>query len=343
MYSANVWSDSEKYAGYRIPGLVVTKKGTIIVYCEARSKGCSDWGKIDILLSRSEDGGKTFSEPIIICEGTEDHPTSNNPVCIVGKDGILHFLYCRDYSINDGGIFYIRSYDDGITWSSVKNLMDSSRPEIHNAFALGPGHGICTENGLLLVPVWFVPKSAGRVVDSHHPAYISTFISHDNGDTWEMGEIIDGGEKCPDPNETEAAVCSDGSIYMNVRVSDLGYRARTWSRNGYNGWSALEPDEALPDPTCMGCIASIGYNGRHILLAANCSSKTTRTNLTCFASLDDGKTWTSSLNITPGKAGYSDIAATDEGDVYILYEDDGNGSQEMCQTLVKFHITELVK
>ena len=47
------------YALYRIPGIVVTKQGTVLAYCEAR-KGDGDWGQIDVMMRRSRDGGKTW-------------------------------------------------------------------------------------------------------------------------------------------------------------------------------------------------------------------------------------------------------------------------------------------
>src|SRR5262249_13302900 len=49
------------YALYHIPGIVVTAKGTVLAWCEAR-RVKSDWDMIDILLRRSEDGGRTWSK-----------------------------------------------------------------------------------------------------------------------------------------------------------------------------------------------------------------------------------------------------------------------------------------
>src|SRR6476661_4966254 len=46
----------DDYALYRIPGIVVTAKGTALAYCEARLTSASDWGTIDIMLRRSTDG-----------------------------------------------------------------------------------------------------------------------------------------------------------------------------------------------------------------------------------------------------------------------------------------------
>ena len=48
------------YALYRIPGVVVTAKGTVLAYCEARKNSASDWGQIDVMMRRSADGGRTW-------------------------------------------------------------------------------------------------------------------------------------------------------------------------------------------------------------------------------------------------------------------------------------------
>ncbi|TDU70591.1 sialidase-1 [Prosthecobacter fusiformis] len=48
---------------YRIPGVVVTGKGTVLAYCEARLNDSKDWGEIQVHLRRSTDGGKTWAAP----------------------------------------------------------------------------------------------------------------------------------------------------------------------------------------------------------------------------------------------------------------------------------------
>ena len=49
--------DSGGYMLYRIPGIVVTRTGTILAYAEARKSDRSDWHASDIILRRSTDGG----------------------------------------------------------------------------------------------------------------------------------------------------------------------------------------------------------------------------------------------------------------------------------------------
>lgn len=306
------------YFRYRIPGMVVTSRGTILLYCEARTTQ-SDWARMDILLYRSEDGGESFDGPIVIARGTDAYRTVNNPVCIVDGD-TLHFLYCRDYSIHGGDVWYRCSKDDGRTWSEPIDIMDSTMPAYHNAFALGPGHGICTADGTLLTPVWMVPKENGMPPESHSPAVVSTLFSHDHGKSWHTGEILPATDTVPDPNESMAAVLPDGRIYMNVRTTGAGFRARTWSQTGTDGWTALTLDKALPDPTCMGSVVRYCYGGIDGILAVNCASQRERANLTCRFSEDGGLTWCRTYTIDPGDAGYADAAVLPDGTICVLYE-----------------------
>lgn len=322
-----LWREDNAYFRYRIPGLVVTKTGTLLAYCEAR-KDESDWALMDILLFRSTDGGETFAEPIVMAHGTEQYRTVNNPVCIVGNDGKLHFLYCRDYSVNGGGVWYRSSVDDGITWTEAVEITAGTMPEYHNAFALGPGHGICTNDGTLLVPIWMVPKDKGQPIHAHNPAVISTLYSKDNGATWQLGEILPDtdplrGVAVPDPNETEAAVTPDGQVYLNVRSTGAGYRAHSWSKTGIDGWAPLTLDKALPDPTCMGSVVRYAHGDVDGILAVNCAHQSERKNLTCRFSSDGGHTWAHSFVVDEGDAGYADTAVLPDGTICILYEKRG--------------------
>ena len=51
---------TDGYKQYRIPGLIVTAKGTVLAYCEGRKTGKGDWDSIDLFLRRSLDGGKSW-------------------------------------------------------------------------------------------------------------------------------------------------------------------------------------------------------------------------------------------------------------------------------------------
>ena len=315
-----LWRGGEDYVRHRIPGMIVTNKGTLIVYNEARQAG-DDWALMDILMQRSEDCGKTFSEPMILARGNDEHRTVNNPVMMQDKNGRIHFLYCEDYTVNGGRALRRYSDDDGITWSEPIDVTEFTNPEFHNAWAFGPGHGIATKDGTLVVPVWMVPKYHEVPIHSHDPSVISTFYSKDNGETWAVGDILDTNSRILSPNETVAALTSDGGVYLNIRFK--GYcRAKAYSENGYSAWRDYAPDYSLPDPQCFGSVA-VYDDGEYpyTLIFANCAVKSGRHHVTVRASTDDGKTYPVSKLIDAERGGYVEVAVDSKAKlIYVLYE-----------------------
>src|SRR4051812_12302050 len=159
------------YATYRIPGIVVTGKGTLLAYCEARKTSKSDWGAIDILIRRSTDGGRTWDEPRKLLDltgrvpknpvavrqkiGRDGETTHNNPVAVVDRgSGRVFFFCCVEYR----RCYHLTSTDDGRTFSDpadVTAAFEAIRSEYSwEVLATGPGHGIQLRSGRLLVPVW---------------------------------------------------------------------------------------------------------------------------------------------------------------------------------------------
>lgn len=316
-----LWQGDDRYVRHRIPGMIVTRKGTIIAYHEARQAG-DDWALMDILMQRSADHGKTFGDTIVLAEGNEACPTVNNPVMVEDKNGRIHFLYCENYTVNGGRALRRYSDDDGLTWSEPIEITAFTRPEYHNAFAFGPGHGIMTRDGVLIIPVWMVPTLYEAPIKSHAPSVVTTFYSTDNGETWALGEILGTTAEVICPNETTAALTADGRVHLNIRFK--GYcRAKAYSENGYSDWQDYAPDYKLPDPGCFG--AMVGYDdGKHpyTTIFANCASKEDRSHVTVYASLDDGKTYPVSRLLDAERGGYVEIAADPKaGLVYVLYEE----------------------
>ncbi len=334
------------YMRYRIPGMVVTKQNTLIMYFEARMAPGDDWADMDILAFRSTDGGETFGEPMVLAAGAASGHTVNNPVMLVGQDGTLHFLYCVEYGVcvecgdaaapdcpHGVGVFYRKSTDDGLTWSVPQNITYATRPDLRYVFAIGPGHGICTHDGTLVVTVWMVqkadlPPASEQGIRSHHRSSVSTMYSKDNGATWQMGEMVPGvalpDGTFADHNETMCALTSCGGVMLTVRTHDTTRRALAWSPNGYSDWTTLQYHPQLPDIVCMGSV--IEYNREeypYTLLHVNCTQRLEnigRANLVLRGSVDDGKTWNIELVLEPGGAGYSDIAIDQNGTIYVLYE-----------------------
>ena len=235
------------YETFRIPGVVVTNKGTLLVYCEARRGSRSDWADIEILLTRSTNGGRTWSPAQRIADSGKD--TVNNPVAIVDREtGRVHFLYCINYH----RCYVMHSDDDGLTFS---------KPRRHHRFvppvrkhydwrvlATGPGHGIQLKNGRFLVPVWLSTAET-----AHRPSAVSVIFSDDHGETWQAGEIVCAhSEPLINPSETIAVQLSDGRVQLNIRSENPeNRRAIATSNDGATGWSDLTFHDELFEPICM--------------------------------------------------------------------------------------------
>ncbi len=313
-------STGETYMRHRIPGMLITQAGTIIVYNEARRDG-GDWAMMDVFCQRSEDGGKTFGEPIYLACGTEEHHTTNNPVMMQDQRGRIHFIHGEDYGVQGGRILRRYSDDDGRTWSEPIDITAFTMPWFRNCIAFGPGHGICLRNGTLLVPIWLVPKFYESPIRAHGPSMISTLYSLDNGETWAIGELLGSDLLIQSPNETVAAELSDGRVYLSIRCNNA-WRAKAVSLNGYSGWMEYTPEKRLHDPKCFGALATIQPEGKpYTLLFANCESKTKRTNVVIKGSVDNGKTWTLRRVIDAERGGYVEMNVdTAAGLIYVLYE-----------------------
>src|SRR5262249_44159803 len=84
-------SGQDGYHTYRIPSLVVTAKGTLLAFCEGRKKSSTDSGDIDLLLKRSFDGGKTWTQTQVVWDDGED--TCGNPCPVLdARTGTIWLL-----------------------------------------------------------------------------------------------------------------------------------------------------------------------------------------------------------------------------------------------------------
>ena len=336
------------YAAYRIPGLVAVGAGraeAVLAYCEARRHNSADWGEIDVLMRRSTDGGATWGPAKRVATPPADAKpngvaprregggiTVNNPVAIAGRDGVVHFLYCVEYS----RCFYTRSVDAGATFSEpveITAAFEKFRPDYDwKVIATGPGHGIRLVQfpgggppfpaDRLVVPVWLSTAAEGP----HRPSRVATIYSDDDGKTWQRGDIV------PTPglvNPSETAVAQvDARVILNIRhEGEPHLRAVVTGPDGATKWGPVRFDRALPEPVCMGSMLSMGRPGsrkatRLLFCNPHNPDGRERKNLTVKMSLTGGGQWEHSMTVEPGPSGYSDLA-TAGGRILCLYERQG--------------------
>jgi sialidase-1 len=329
---------------YRIPGVVVSVRGTVLAYCEARKNSSADWGEIEIHLRRSTDGGRTWEPAKRIAHsgsriegnprkktGGEHEQTVNNPVAIVDREtGAIDFLYCINYA----RCFSMRSTDDGTTWSSPTEITATFEPfrakYDWKVIATGPGHGIQLKTGRLVVPVWL---AYGKVGD-HGPSAAGTIYSDDHAKTWKAGDIaVPNKGEFDSPNETLLVELSDGRVMLVARsLSKPNRKIVATSPNGATGWSKPSFHDQLWEPRCMASIiahpsrpGTLLFSNPH-RLPLDASGKELpagrgkRENLSIKLSRDDGKSWPVSKTLDPGPSAYSDLAVPPDGSVLCLYE-----------------------
>ena len=335
-------------ARYRIPGIVVTPKGTVLAYAEARRNGSSDWGEIEVHLRRSTDGGKTWQPAQHIAhhggriegnphkkDGGAGEQTVNNPVAIVDREtGAVELLYCINYA----RCFSMRSTDDGLTWSNpadITGIFEPFRSKYDwKVIATGPGHGIQIKSGRLVVPVWIAYGKTG----DHAPSAAATIFSDDHGKTWRAGDLCLPNEgDFGNPNETMVTELSDGRVMLVSRsVSKANRKIVTTSSDGARNWSTPVFHEQLWEPICMASIVAVPakpgtliFSNPHTLKFEKDGGETPagrgkRENLCIKLSRDDGKTWPVNKTLDHGKAAYSDLAVLPDGTILCLYEADTN-------------------
>ena len=332
-------------ARYRIPGIVVTPKGTVLAYSEARKNNSSDWGEIEVHLRRSTDGGKTWDAAQHIAHraarlegnphkksgGGEREQTVNNPVAIVDREtGAIEFLYCINYA----RCYSMRSLDDGLTWSLPVDVTATFEPFRKHydwkVIATGPGHGIQLRSGRLVVPIWLAYGKEG----DHSPSAAATIYSDDHGKTWLAGDLAVPNEgEFGNPNETMLTELSDGRVMLVTRsVSKANRKIITTSSNGATGWSKPAFHDQLWEPICMASIAAhpsqpgtLIFSNPHSLKLDKDgkempAGRGKRENLSIKLSRDDGKTWPVSKTLDAGPSAYSDLAVLPDGTVLCLWE-----------------------
>ncbi|MCA9229975.1 MAG: exo-alpha-sialidase [Planctomycetales bacterium] len=317
------------YTTFRVPTIILSPQGTLIVSAEGRKDGHGDWADINTVIRRSTDGAKTWeATQVLIDDGLN---TVNNNTFIADHDtGNLHLMHAINYE----RVYWRTSTDDGLRWSApreITHVFDTYRSRDDYAWTVvapGMSPGIVlrrgAKKGRFVVPVWL------SLEHRHRPSIVTTVYSDDRGETWHAGEIVArDGEQIKNPSETVLIELNDGRVMAHLRNEQPLYRrAKSFSRDGATGWTTPEYDDQLFDPICQAGLER--YSPTQLIFSNPDSSANqeqalkwkarSRENLTIRLSNDDGQTWPVSRVLDPGLAGYSQLAIDDDGMIYCVYE-----------------------
>ena len=130
------------FPAIRIPSVVVTKKGSVLAFAEARKARSADQAGNELVLKRSRDGGRTWEAmQTIAADGAN---SLNNPTSVVEQNsGCVWLMYQRiPGHLTEGSKqtatgyegtnvyrnFLIWSDNDGATWSPPRGSIWARAP-----------------------------------------------------------------------------------------------------------------------------------------------------------------------------------------------------------------------
>lgn len=307
-----IFRADEGYPNYRIPSLCEARDGTLIAIAEGRThEDPGDGGSIDLVCRRSADNGASWSEMAVLSSGGS---ASNATSLLDRQTARLWVLFnrwaagygeanCRR-GMPDNTAWATCSDDAGITWSSPHDITAQARDiEQWSSIAFGPGSGIQTRSGRLIVPGY-------RYKDG---ACSFAIYSDDHGTTWRRGAPLPGGNHS---NECQVIELTDGRILIDARSvieESRVPRLCAISADGGESWSSpWRGHSAAP------ISASLARVGDCILWSGPAGPG--RTNLCLRVSRDEGRTFEHQTLLHEGYCGYSCMQPLAPNRIGILWE-----------------------
>lgn len=326
-------------AAFRIPGLATTNKGTLLGVYDVRYNSSVDLQEhVDVGLSRSTDGGKTWEKmrlPLAFGE-TGGLPAAQNGVgdpsiLVDTKTNTVWVVAAWTHGMGNQRAWWSshpgmdmnhtaqlvmsKSTDDGKTWSEPINVTEQVKDPSWYFLLQGPGRGITMSDGTLVFPIQYI--GADRIPNA------GIMYSKDSGKTWKIHN-----HARTNTTEAQVAEVEPGVLMLNMRDNRGGSRAVYTTTDLGETWTEHESSRtALIEPVCMASLISVKAKEnvlkKDILIFSNPNSTQSRNNITIKVSLDGGKTWSPEHQVLLDEGhgwGYSCLSMVDKEKVGILYE-----------------------
>lgn len=259
---------------YRIPGLATTQQGSLIAVYDVRRRSSGDLpGDIDVGMSRSTDGGRSWQPMKIIMDMGDDpefhYDGIGDPTVLV--DAITGTIWCgatwshgnRSWHGSQPGLepadtgqfMLVKSIDDGLSWSKPINITPQVKKPEWSFLLQGPGKGISLSDGTLVMPAQYQDPPNPEDSRANRLPHSAFVFSRDHGQTWDVSTGA-----YDDTTEAQVVELADGQIMINCRynreskrvvmtTTDLG---KTWIEHPTNRNALVEPS------ACMASLINVG-------------------------------------------------------------------------------------
>lgn len=221
--------------GY-FPVLLRLKTGRLLVVYRWGASHINVKGQLAV--SWSDDNGNTWSTPMQVTSGADDH---RNPAMVELPSGEILLAYCimdgydatgKKFRPSINGIdprtskplWIIRSHDHGATWAAPEELKGTDalfkRDEMLNVF----GKMSLTGDGGILLSLYSTPRD-------HHTTFELVYRSNDAGHTWNMLSTI-----AKDVNETGILALPGNHVLAALRTNKEQEILMARSADGGKTW-----------------------------------------------------------------------------------------------------------
>lgn len=313
---------------YRIPGLAVSKQGTLLACFDVRWANAKDLpADIDVGLMRSTDGGNSWGKMIIAMDydksavGSMGNGVGDAAILVDNRDGTIYLAALWSFGNNGwngsstglekettGQLVICRSHDDGLTWDKPVSITPQVKLADWKMCFQGPGAGIQLTDGTLVFAAQY-KDNKGK------PS--SCFIHSTDGKNWKISPAAIPG--APPTSEAQVVQTNGKSLLITMRNESRGPK-RLWARWEWKdqlsdgAWSPFWDD--VQDPVCMASL--IAHPSGTLVLSNNNSTK--REKMTLRYSNDQGKSWSQGKLLDSRPSAYSCMAIMPDSSIGILYE-----------------------
>lgn len=332
--------EGNEWPNIRIPALLSLGKGHIAAFFEGRHSA-ADQSHNDIGVCLSRDGGKTWSDAIVVATAGEN--AYNNPCPVYdAKTKTIHVFfqsYAQSLGMSERGGKKAPGWDDptcvrnwvctskdgGKTWSKPRDVTSTTKhPDGVDIMASGPNAGVQLtrgrHKGRLVIPMNEGPFGAWT---------LAAVYSDDHGKTWKIGEKS-GGPK-GQVNETSIAETERGGVVIVSRKwAGPNCKRIAWSKDGGESWSPVANATELSDGGTQNSLLKYSFRdnaelgGKSRLIYSGMPGSRGKGKAVIALSYDDGKTWpiVKQVNKEDEYFAYSSLVFVKPGVVGLLYEAD---------------------
>jgi len=208
-------------------------------------------------MYRSTDGGATFSQtysgPSFAAPGSTVCASNSYFYCMfsspsfwrhmgwgqpAAKDGVVHYVYDSKSGSDTGNVFYIRSTDKGVTFSTPLKLNTDSttRPQWQ------PNISVSDDN--TLVATWYDARESSNCVkgDENTPCYrMWARKSTDNGASWATDEAFSD-VVSPLPGQGDSSIVTEYAGDYDYSSAISGMHVKSWTDGRVTVSSASQQD-----------------------------------------------------------------------------------------------------